>query len=230
MKKSAWVNEFLKHPREKRKKIVLSTAGKKVVRNPNKGRKNSFPPVVWTRESIAEVMKKHNLCTVERVRELARQGVQVPSVNTIIKIFGSFKSARDLFVPYVSKVKFSDDSISDDQLILTIIQFRIFTLQKYIRAMKQLPNMLINPATIARRFGSWNNLKCLAFGSSVEFVLERYVKLKLELGHFPTPKQCRDNGVDLDFLKEYFHSNELIDLVSHIEKRILRENQKGVSS
>lgn len=112
--------------------------------------------------------------------------------------------------------------ITHEYLVKVVVQFGLWTREKYEAAHKERPEIVPTYVSVIREFGEWSTLIHFAERYDARHMMEMYMRLSRKIGRNPTVGECREQGIDKRKLeklfggKEYFRQN--VEMMLHHEK------------
>lgn len=202
------LQEILGLPDEERRKLKIRRIRRKVVRQ------------VRRQTSPGEMLKILRDRSVRSSRKWMK--VRFPSDPTIYdfrKEFGSWRKAVKLAFREVD----SRIEMDAEYLVKLVIQFDLWTYDKYISVHKAQPEIVPSYEYLRKRWESYKSLVEFARRSALKSVVDRYFSLYRRLGKKPTMEQCRVDGVQLDeairLLGGRNNLNELIVMMEQLYEK-----------
>lgn len=157
-------------------------------RRKGRGKYNRRNRPEFTKEQLAEYLKKKNFRTREQLRRGREEGE--PTDADYREAYGSFRAAREEI--------WQVEPWNREYVVKALIEFNLWTREKYHEARRNRPDVLPPLNWIVSEFGSWSTLKEIATAFSLRRTIDAYVVLRNRLGRRPTLKEAKMAGIILD--------------------------------
>jgi hypothetical protein len=193
------LDAILAMPAERRRKVDLRRKRGKYKRHPR--RRHS-------REELIQFLRQND---IRSVRKLSGSRTDSdPNAYDYQKEFGSWAAAKlAAFGPPPPRIGKFDAAY----LAKAVIEFDLWTRDKYQRARMADPEAFPSLHFIYREWGTFRKLKEYAQQVSMKKMLESYLSLWRRLGRKPTLKECDEEGINLERPLKYFGSKREMDRV-----------------
>lgn len=209
MKIPKWVERYLDKPPEQRRKISLGDEG--LQRSPSSKYRQRCD---WDHEQILQYLRSNYILSARKLQKKALENDVSPSMPLIRKRFGSWANCKkEAFGDITHPFK----AVDEKDFILSLVRFKVTTYRQFLDLKRKNPNLVPGYNYVLEKFGSWANVSRVVSGCMIESILERYIALKIELKHLPTPKDCKERGVELEVLLDFMSRDDLILLISKME-------------
>lgn len=206
MKYPNWVEDFLSKPLHIRQQIELCKTG-----IPKKYNHGHNKPTKWNKEQIKDFLKSNYILTCTKLRAINRTENYGPSMRQIENIFGTWTNCKN------ETYELKNIELDEKKILEFLVANKVLTSTQYLNFYKLNKTFLPSLKVLGKHFGRWSNIKRIIQGLLIESILERYIKLKIKIGGFPTKKECKANGIELEVLASFLSNTELIELVSKME-------------
>ena len=187
-KSKDWQKKFLSLPAKKRRKIKLTDKGLPKRRYKKKK--------VYTKEELMKYVQNNFIYTLARFDKLGLTNDNAPSRHYVYKYFGSWTSLRKTLYGSKGLLVFNEP----EKIVIACAEYEILRWRKYLKYRVSEPTLFPSWGVVCRQFGSWKNLRRMIMGRMEKSIISRYHSLALKLGKKPNLKECRNNGVEVDYL------------------------------
>jgi hypothetical protein len=186
---------------------------RKLKHGQRRGRYKRHPRPRFSREQLVEYLKKRGFKTARQLEAGRAEGE--PKVYDYIREFGSWGTARNFVFGHPEL----EPEIDVAYVLKGIVEFGLWTASKYRAARKMRPDVFPSMHRVVKRWGSFGQMTRLALRLSMKQTLKAYILLWRKLGRTPTLKECKQNGLVIKGLIDFFDGKRAFDeYVAGMEK------------
>jgi hypothetical protein len=192
----------------KAEEIILLTDGdrrKLTLKKRKRKRYNREKRPVRSRDELVAYLRDNGFKSTRQL--LGGRSEGDPNVYDYLKEFKTWNAAK---LAAFGPPGFAPE-IDAEYVAKTVIQFGLWTYDKYRKARAKRPDIVPSYYEVRKRWGKFSNLIVYAEKVSMCATLESYRNFKRRLGAVPTMDQCRKEGVDLSVALEFFGSKKSVD-------------------
>jgi hypothetical protein len=166
-----------------------------------------------TRDELLRYLRSTGFDSVRKLD--AGRGKGDPTPYDYRREFGSWGEAKEL--AFGKKVT---PELTLKYVALAIIQFGLWTREKYRMARRNRPDVLPSTYLVEKVCGSFSRVARVARCMSMRETLNAYMALGRRLGRIPSLKDCRRDGLSISEAVEFFGGKrELDDFIVRLEGR-----------
>ena len=165
--------------------------------------------IKMTEDELVNILINKKNKTTGDLRRLRDQDKSLPTVHDFITIFGRWKLAVEK--AYGKQILDRPPPNDPNYIAQCSIQFNIWTQASYLKARRLNPGVIPSARQVRRVWGGFSNLFFAARKQSIEKTFGDYLRLERRMGRIPTALECRQEGLDLNPLREIMGSKFDID-------------------